>query len=261
MIDELSFRFENPGGRSLAGLYVTNDQSADLRWGPIEPCSPTLCAARFPPAAPAPETACIVEGTATSSSGTLRLFTKQYFLPSVSYRIALGDPANNGGPLTIVSNVAEASVIRMPGVRNDQVAFYDVVPNAPQRTGSDYVASGTAYFYFPPQLVASPYRTEVQFSWYHSDGRLFAMYRTIVGGLGIRIAGVSSSAPTNGRPPWRMVIRMRQTSGAADPNGVSFTCNNDRPYPGQARCTTDQLPAAPGPVLTEDSREALTAGI
>lgn len=253
MIDQLEFRFSNPSGRAVSGMIVTNGESFALRYGELAQCNPNPCSAQFSIASPAP--VCIVDGTPTGPYGTVRLFMKRYFEPSTIYRVRLGEDALASPVILSGDKLAEAAVVRMPGVPNDRVAFYNIVPSPIERVGPNYLTGVEADFYVPPQLVASPYQTEVQYSWYHGDGRLFAMNRSTILSSNLHVSGTVSSVATNVGPPWRIVIRMRQSLGTAAPNANPFYCNSDLSFPGQGRCTTDQMPPPPGPVLTEDSRE------
>jgi hypothetical protein len=56
------------------------------------------------------------------------------------------------------------------------------------------------------------------------------------------------------------VVRLRETSGEGAGDLPFFTCNNDRPYAGQARCLSDQWPTPPpGPVLIEEARDVVVS--
>jgi hypothetical protein len=262
VIDEIGFRYQNPSARNLVGARVYRTAGPGSFLGTVGVCTPDPCAAMYEQNPPPAGSACIVEGTATSTTGRIQLFTKRDFLPTMAYEVRLVELLPTPEP-AITSNPLVSTIVRLPGAQNDRSAFYSATTRQPTR-GNDYTGGASAVFYRPLRVPSSPHRFEVLFSYYHLDGRLFAADRLTSSDAGVsRLSGISDSFATNGPPPWRVVIRMRETAGEGPGTSEWVTCNSDRPYTGQARCTTgsDRLPAAAGAILTEDTRELTTPGL
>jgi hypothetical protein len=253
VIDQISFRFENPAARNLVGTRVYHDGSVATFMGTVGVCAPEMCQAANEVATPEPASACIVEGTATSTSGRITLFTRQPFLPTTTYGVRLVElvnpPSVDGA---IVSNLATTSIVRLPGRANEVAAFYKVDVKPAQRFGTGYVGEASAVFYRPLPAASQPRGLEVQFAWFHGNGRLFGITRSTLREVlpGTLRSTASSAVPASLAPPWRLVIRFREMQMTVPDSRNAFSCYSDGP--SGPLCTTDALPAPAGPVLSED---------
>src|SRR5262245_57878005 len=160
-IDQLTFDFGNPTGRSLQSTPVLREGST-LSLGTVGVCgTQDPCRAQFESVTRVDGTACFIEGTPQSSSGQIRLYTKQIFRPVETYRIRLGTG-------TTASNTIEASVVRLPGASNDHAAVA-IVDGIGTRSGNAFSAGATISVYRPPQNPSAPRVLDILAAWYYPD--------------------------------------------------------------------------------------------
>lgn len=252
-IDQLTFAFGNPTGRSLQSTPVIRDGST-LNLGAIGTvCSnQDPCRAQFESSTRVDGTACFIEGTPQSTSGQIRLYTKQVFRPVETYRIRLGTG-------TGASNTIEATIVRIPGAQNDRAAIYSVNATA-QRSGTTYGLGADLTIYRPPANPNAERVLDVQATWFSADRRLIGLTRYILNDLtGHPFFRTHDSQSASASPSWTVVVRIREWLGYFEQ--VPFSCNNDRPYQGEPQCTSDELPPPGGPVLSDVVQEFAVARV
>ena len=191
----------------------------------------------------------------SQSGGSMRFGTKSATL--VSW--------NATGIVAMVPTGANGNVVVHSGGANSNGVLFNLLStlvgataNA-QHTGATYLGGANALLQRPGRNPASPRGLEVQMSWYHINGTLFAVDRfTLSDVAAIPDSGVHDSVATTVPPPWRVVVHTRETLGEVAEITL-FSCNSDKPYAGQAPCTTDDLPAPTGTVLGEATTEVTVA--
>jgi len=251
-IDQLTFDFGNPTGRSLQSTPVLREGSA-LSLGTVGVCgTQDPCRAQFESVTRVDGTACFIEGTPQSSSGQIRLYTKQIFRPVETYRIRLGTG-------TTASNTIEASVVRLPGASNDHAAVA-IVDGIGTRSGTTYSAGATISVYRPPQNPSAPRVLDILAAWYYPDRRLIGITRFSFNDATRRpITSVHDEQGTRAGPSWILAVRVRESLGNVEL--PYFTCNDDRPYSGEARCPTEQLLSPVGQVVTDVTQEFVVSNV
>lgn len=168
--------------------------------------------------------------------------------------------------VSIPSGANGALILRANGMDTAAVPFSVLASFASteagaERSGAAYVASATAVLHQPKRLATAPRVLEVQMAWFHSSGQLFAVDRFTASPTSLLKSAVIDTVRTNLAPPYRVVVRLRETAVPAPTEVPGYTCNNDLPYPAQPACTSDQLPAPIGTVLGEELREINIAAL
>ncbi|MEQ1731890.1 MAG: hypothetical protein ABL982_26245, partial [Vicinamibacterales bacterium] len=156
---------------------------------------------------------------------------------------------------------AGSVVVRANGANSNAVPFtmlttLGAVTGVANRTKAGYAARATATYQRPPRDPAAPRTFEVQVAWYRNGSQLFAIERFTLGDLsGLREAAVNASVRTEAPPPYRVVVRARETLRDGTAYSAVFSCNSDTPVSGQPACSTADLPSPVGTVLSEATSE------
>lgn len=194
---------------------------------------------------------------ASQSGGSVRFGTKSATLVSWSATsIVAMAPTGANGNLVVHAGGANSN-----GVPFNLLSTLVGATATAKHDGTAYLGGANALLQRPGRNPAAPRGLEVQMSWFHINGTLFAVDRfTLSDVAAIPDSGVHDSVVTNIPPPWRIVVHTRETLGEVA-DMTLFSCNSDKPYSGQATCTTDDLPAPTGPVLGEATTEVTVASI
>jgi hypothetical protein len=248
-VDELTFTFQNPSGRDLVGAEVYRD-AAPTSLGTVGLCQPDVCNLPLEAAGLTQMTACIVEGGATTTTGRIRVYTRQRFQPSDLYRLRLGLTSR-----ATQSNVAEVPVVRVAGASNDRPVFLGLA-GSDSPSGPRHIAVVKFDFYVPPKAAGgSSYGVEVELSYRDRAGRLFAINRWTVGPSGVPVyQSLPDTQESVAPPPWRVSVKFRTT---LDPILVNSpeSCSEDFPGPGRPKCSAGGLPPSRNAAVSEETRE------
>jgi IPT/TIG domain len=186
----------------------------------------------------------------TAASNSVRFGTKTAKI-SVwnNTTIVASVPAGADGPV----------LVRAAGVGSNTLPFtpYSAllkVEGSGQTASGNYIADVTAMFLRPTPNSSAPHGLEAQLAWFHTDGTLFALDRFTLADAAVPDSGVHDSVVTNVPPPWRIEVRVREKLGQVPANSPFYTCNSDKPYPGQLPCAAgDQNYSSGGTVLLEQT--------
>lgn len=244
VIDQLVFDFQVSRGFDLIGSVVNRvlaTPGGRTGMAAVANCNLEPCSAAFEAAAP--PNACVISGSSTSG-GAIRLYVRQGFRPSETYRISVNPPGDTPfGSTSGASNVLEATITRIPGAVNDRVAIVAVNPRG---------KPGVSVLYYMPSDAVG--RTiEILVSFFDSSNNLTSRFQFMSplssGG------GLSSLGSDGGRgagPPWRVVIRLREAEGGNNARVLQY-CDNSPNFAGP-RCSDPPVPLS-GNILTDDTRE------
>ena len=158
-------------------------------------------------------------------------------------------PAGADGPVSV----------RTGGVSSNSLAFTPYtallkVEGTGKSAAGNYVAGVTATFLRPKPNLGTPHGLEAQLAWFHADGTLFALDRFTLAEAAVPDSGVHDSVVTNVPPPWRIEVRVRETQGQVPAHPPFYTCNTDKPYPGQMACSPgDQNYSSGSTILLEQT--------
>jgi hypothetical protein len=247
-IDELTFDVANPSGMDLRGVSVVRLGDAD-NFSRLAACTPDPCQSAIDGVEKPLDNACLISGGPTTTAVRVRMYTKQRFRPTEMYRLQLWVKPL-GATDVLMSNAVESSVVRMPDASNDHPAFIDIRPSI--RNGSPQV---DVIMYVPVVPAGSPGGVELDYDYYNSAGRLFAKTRlTDTFNLTNFLEQFDFAISTLG-PPWRLVLRLKQTVNSTRGNAQPLRCNDDLPSPGVPACRTNPYPPSTGTVVWETTRE------
>src|SRR5262249_16865429 len=87
-IDELTFDVANPSAMDLSGVSVVRLGDAD-NFSRIAACTPDPCQSAIDGAEKPLDNACVISGGPTSTAARVRMYTKQRFRPTETYRLQL----------------------------------------------------------------------------------------------------------------------------------------------------------------------------
>jgi len=165
-------------------------------------------------------------------------------------------PAGGAGDVTV----------RVGGVMSNRVPFTPLttiksLSQSVVAARSGYTGQATVTFDRPRRSVAAPRALEVQFTWTHADGEVFAIDRFLLSDLGaLTTSSIHSSVSGTAAPPWRVVVRAREMLADVPPATALESCNNEAPYPGQPACGGVLSRPPVGTVLAETTSEATVTG-
>lgn len=165
-------------------------------------------------------------------------------------------PAGGAGDVTV----------RVGGVMSNRLAFTPLttiksLTKAVVAARNGYTGHATVTFERPRRSAAAPRGLEVQFTWTHEDGEVFAIDRFLLSDLGaLTTASIHSSVSGTAVPPWRVAVRAREVLADVPPGTALDSCNNELPYPGQQACGEARSAPPIGAVLAETTSEATVTG-